>query len=222
MFRKLRQALEEALDRLEGSGGGVSDDDIVRVLRAMREELVDTKARIPELEGLIESLRRERERERGKVEECVRRASQAEEIGDTETLEVAVKFAERHKLRLEVVEQKIEATKADLAMHHADIARMTEELKRAMKRRDALEVQARRAGTIETLRGSGSDAVDEFERTVEKIDREAELSVAEEALDRDLDDRRSWTADPALERARREENAERMLRELKRRMGTET
>ena len=221
MFRKLRQALEEVLDRLEARGGGVSDDDIVRVLRAMREELVDTKARVPELEGLLESLRREGERERAKVEDCVRRASQAEEIGDTETLEVAVRFAEQHRLRLEVVEQKIEATEADLAMNHADVARMTEELKGAMKRRDALSVQARRAGTIETLRGSGSDAVDEFDRTVEKIDREAELSVAEEALDRDLDDRRAWTADPALERARREENAERMLRELKRRMGME-
>lgn len=220
MFKRLKRALDEALEKI-----GVTEDDVDRLLGAMREELIDTKAQVPELERHLAGLEKEREREREKVQDCVRRATQAEEIGDSETMEVAVRFAEQHRARLHVLEQKVEATRSELAMKRREVAEMTEQLKEAMSQRDALAAQARRARTIENTRGSGRDAVDEFDRMADRMSRGVETSDAEEELDRELsgrEDEPDWRdVERQFDRKEREANAEQLLEELKRRMGME-
>ncbi|TFG64129.1 MAG: hypothetical protein E4H28_05545, partial [Gemmatimonadales bacterium] len=92
MFKKLKSAIDSALSSLEGRSGR-QGEDIDRLLAGMREELIDAKATTPRLEAALEKLRSRHANERSKGEDCVRRAGQAEEIGDTETQRVAVEFA---------------------------------------------------------------------------------------------------------------------------------
>lgn len=222
MFRRLKRALDDALSRLEARAGPGTEEEVDRLIAAMREELIETKASIPGLEGQIRSLERQRDAEEKRAEECVRRAAQAEAIDDGETVEVAERFAREHLARVQVLEQKIEAAKSELVLRREEVARMTSQLKDARARRDALAIQARRARTMEKTRGAGTDALEEFERAAERISRPSEVEVAERELDRELGlGREATPADPEAERLYREARAEEMLRELKRRMGLE-
>lgn len=223
MFERLKRALDQALDRLEDRLD-LSDDDIDRLLRGMREELVDAKSRGPELEAQLAQHEARHAREITKIEECIRRADRAREIDDEETLEVALKFAERHKDQLHLLEAKIETTRAEIALNREEVDEMTAQLKDAMKRRDALGAQARRSKTIDTLRGgSGHEVVDQFDRMVDKFERGEDIDEAERELDLDLGGGSApRTPDPRHSREHRESEAERMLDELKRRMGMDS
>lgn len=222
MFRRVKRMLDEALDRLEAKIDSVSDDDVDRLIGAMREELVETKARIPELEELLTSQLRQADREREEAEACARRAEQAEEIGDAETVEVARRFETRHRQRMEVLVKKAEATRAELLQSRDEVEQMTSQLKEALARRDSLGIQSRRARSIEN-RASRADAADEFDRMAERVEGASDVDEARRELDRELDPslERSSPSDYARERERREMDAERMLRELKRRMGVD-
>ena len=50
MFNRLKKTLDDALRKLEDAFGAGPEDDIEDLLRAMRSELIHTKARIPEIE----------------------------------------------------------------------------------------------------------------------------------------------------------------------------
>ena len=220
MFRRVKRLLDQALDSLESKLEDVSDDDVDRLISAMRDELVETKTRIPELETLLESLLHQADREKERAEECVRRAEQAEKIGDTETIDVARRFEEKHRHRLEVLVMKAEATRAEILQHRDEVEEMTAQLKDAMTRRDAIGVQSRRAKAIET-RTAGFDAVDEFDRMADRVTRETDVDSARRELDDELDPlaSRPLRRDYRSDKAQREADAEEMLRELKRRMG---
>ena len=214
--------MDEALEKI-----GITEDDVDQILDAMRDELIDTKAQIPQLETHIEALERERVREREKIEDCIRRASQAEAIDDKETLEVAVRFAEQHRSRLDVVEQKLEAAQAELVLKRREAEEMTGQLKEAIKNRGALAAQARRAKTIESTRGvSGHKVLDEFDRLADRTERGFEVDDAEKELDREMAGEKpipDWNdADRRFDRSEREADAEAMLEELKRRMGMDS
>ncbi len=222
MFGRMKRMLDQAMDRLEAKFEGISDDDVDRLIGAMREELVETKLRIPELESLMTSQLRQADDEKEKAEVADRRARKAEEIGDAETVEVARRFEAQHRQRMEVLVMKAEATRAELLQHRDEVEQMTAQLKEAIARRDSLGIQARRAKAVEG-RASSYDAADAFDRMAERVEGAADLDDAtrevDEALDPLLDER--FKRDPTLDRAQREADAERMLRELKRRMGQE-
>lgn len=228
MFERLKRALDDALAKLEGSAG--AGEDVRRLLAAMREELVEAKARIPELESHLAALERERADEKRRAEDCVRRAAQAEAIDDRETVEVAERFARQHLGRVAVLERKVEAARSELAYQREEVARMTSQLKDALARKDALEIQARRARSIEDLRGAGLGAFEAFDEVAERVSRGSDVEAAERELDRELDPGREWrprsegSARPRsseLEGLDREARAEELLEELKRRMGKE-
>lgn len=218
MFKKLKRMVDDVLDHLESKIDGVSGDDVDQLMRAMREELVETKARIPELEALLRSQleRADSEKEAAKVAE--RRAVKAAEIDDGETVDVAKRFATQHRQRLEVLVLKAEGTRAEILQHKDEVVQMTEQLKDALSRRDSLEVQQRRAKAIEHS-ASRFDSVDAFDRMAERMEGASDLEDAKREVDLDLDP----LADPPLrdfatERATREARADNMLEELKRRM----
>lgn len=218
MFRKLKTMVDDVLDRLESKFEDVSDDDVDQLVRAMRDELVETKARIPELETLLKSQLAQADREKASAEVAERRARKAAEIGDDETVEVANRFAGQHRQRLEVLVIKAEGTRAEILQHRDEAVQMTEQLKEAMARRDALGVQQRRAKAIGNS-ASRFDSVDAFDRMAEKMENASDVDAAHRELETDLDPlSEAPTRDYASERAMREMNAESMLEELKRRM----
>lgn len=225
MFGRLRRTLEEALSKLEARGGSSVQEDVDRLLHAMREELIQAKAQIPEFEAHVEVLKSQRAAERERAKACVRRASQAEAIDDRETQEVAERFAKQHLSRAEVLDHKIEAARAELELRRTEVAEMTAQLKDAVVGQDALTIQARRARTIETTRGGGTSALEEFERLAERMSRPSELEAAERELDEELGMELGMESespdDPELTRLTREARAEELLEELKRRMDEE-
>jgi len=217
MFKKLKDAIESALGALEDRSGDTTREDVEKLLDGMREELIDTKARIPVLDDQVTKLRLAHERELKQADDCHRRAVQAQAIDDEETLEVALRFEAKHRVAVDVWVQKIEAAEAELAMQRQTVAEMTEDLKTARSRRGALEIQARRAGSTDRLRGGGRSSVDEFDRLADEIEREDDLGAASRDVESDLSGvpDSSGGERPGLSR---EELAELQLEELKRRM----
>jgi phage shock protein A len=219
MFRKLRQAIESALDSLEGKSGDVSKEDVERLLEGMRQELIENKSRIPVLEADLQKLRQAHAVEIRKAEDCHRRALQAQKIDDEETVEVALRFEAKHRVAIDVWLHKIEAAEAELAMQRQSVEEQTEQLKEARARKDVLGMRARRAEATGRMRGGGRSSVDEFDRLADAIERGDELDAAGRTVDEELRggaDPEGGFDQPAG--PSREELAELQLRELKRRM----
>ncbi len=221
MFKKLRQALDDALGSLEERfGSGTSSEDVERLLAAMREELVEAKASLPELERQIQGIDARRRAELKRAEDAVRRADQAQAIGDEETVEIAVRFAEQHKSRAEMLLQKREAAEAELHLKRVEIEEMTRQLKSARTQKDALVARARRAKTNQHLHGATGGATRAFDRFEESLSRDADLAAAREEVDRDI-----GGEDPELEAEfrdlgthRYEFEGDELLEKLKRKM----
>jgi len=186
MFRRIKRLLDQTLDHLESMIDDVTDDDVDRLIRAMRDELVQTKARIPELETLLASLIARADEQKAKAEACDRRAAQALEIGDAETQEVAERFAGQHRQRLEVLVMKAETTRQEILQHRDEAEQMTEQLKDAMARRDTIGIQQRRARAIEN-KTSRFDSVDAFDRMADRMEGAADVDDAARELDLELD-----------------------------------
>jgi len=220
MFNRLRKSLDEALRKLEDAFGAGPEDEIDDLLRAMRSELIETKARVPEIEKQIQLYRKRLMGELEKVEECERRASQAEAIGDEETVTVAQEFKAKHVSRAEVSQQRLAAAEADLALQKETVVEQMSQLKSATARKDAIAAQARRGRAIDNLRGGGESAVDDFDRLEERLMRDEDLGRASREVDEALgdysaaDDLMDEPLDPAS-------LADEQLRELKRRMEAE-
>ncbi|WP_420464257.1 hypothetical protein [Candidatus Palauibacter sp.] len=218
MFKKLRRMVDDVLDRMEAKRDGIEEDDIDRVIYAMREELVETRARITELEALFQSQVGQADQERNAARTAERRAAKAAEIGDAETVEVANRFAARHRQRLEVLVIKAEATQAEIRQRRDEAAQGAEQLKSAMARRDSLSVQQRRAKAIKHS-ASRFDSVDAFDRMAGKMQSRTDLDDATREVEETLDPApRAPRRDFAAERELREVQADAMLEELKRRM----
>lgn len=224
MFKKLKEAIDAALSALEGRTGDSTREDVEKLLDGMREELIDTKARIPVLESQVEKLRLAHDREVKKADDCHRRAVQAQKIDDDETVEVALRFEAKHRVAVEVWVQKIEAAEAELGMQRQTVSEMTEQLKEARSKREVLEIRTRRAGATRRMRGGGHSSVDEFDRLANAIERGDDLGAAERAVERELDptygadDFDRHLGDAVRPSMSREERAERQLEELKRQM----
>lgn len=223
MFRKLKDAIDGALSALENRSDDAENVD--ELLAGMRQELIEAKAALPRLENGIERLRRSQAEERRRAEDCVRRAGQAKDIGDTETLRLAVEYGERHRERARVYGEKIEAAEAELAMQRRTVSEMTEQLKSAMTHRDVLKVRSRRSRSTGALRGGGDSAASRFDRMAEDIEDEAARAEAARELDDELGSGGAARFDDLSRGGAGDLDAEALaelrLEELKRRMAEE-
>ncbi len=219
MFNKLKNAIDAALSSLESRSGGEAED-IDRLLDGMREELIEAKASTPRLEKGLEKLRHRHAEEQNRAADCVRRAGQAEEIGDAETMRVAVEYAERHHERMKVLTEQIEAAEAELALHLRNVKEMRAQLKSSVANKDALKVQSRRAQATETLRGGGDTAANRFDRMAADIEQDTDRTDAA----RDLEDELAYGGPgrgPSHRPIDPDDLADLQLDELKRRMAEE-
>ncbi|MDT8435423.1 MAG: hypothetical protein RRA92_01585 [Gemmatimonadota bacterium] len=218
MIRKLRDRIEAVLAALEGRSGADPGDEMNRLLAGMREELIEAKAALPELEGHIADLRRRREGELREAEACVRRAGQAERIGDDETAEVARRFEAKHRARADLCEEKIRTAESELALQRRSVAEMTGQLKEALASRQALAARFRQAGRTAGLRGGGRSPTDEFDRIVREIEDAGLAAAASAEVENTLGGSGGVDEGPGPDPLDPEALAELRLRELKRRM----
>jgi phage shock protein A len=216
MFEDLQRIFRESVAAFKGElNRHEPEDRVASLLSSMRREWAAGKAELSSLAEAAERVERELVRERDLLQQCQRRGKLAEGIGDAETVRVAADFAERHRERVRVLEQKASAVAAERELR----AREVEEMKRKYQEADAnrhLLVSDLRRADNQARRRSVADGVEEsfadFDRMREKIDDSRSYAEALEDLDAALGSRESSAAPPPPD-------VEDRLRELKRKLG---
>jgi phage shock protein A len=199
---------------LEEAGRREPEDQVAELLAAMRREMVQARADLPLYEKNVAAAAAELERERRALEDAVRRGGMAERIGDAETVRVARDFAERHRQRVAVLEEKLRAATAELTLRRAESDEMMKRYKEADANRFILLSELRRRGAHARLdaasrSGDPSDPLDRFSRMEERV---ATDSAYADALDDLASDTGSAPPPPRP-------TVDDQLAELKRRMG---
>ena len=158
-------------------------------LAQMKQTLVQARMGLDDLRGGIEQTRQRLAAEQRELETVRRRKGLAAGINDLETVQLAEKYEVLHAERTDVLTRKLAVQESELAMVEREVAEMTTALKSAMSGAGGSPLQAETA-ELDAMLDGGADVAQEID-----------------ALGR------------ASARSAREAEAERLLAELKRRMG---
>lgn len=163
----------------------------------MRDTLVQAKVGVQEMREALARSTQRLEQERRELETMRRRKGLAAGIGDLETVRLAERHESIHAERVQVLEQKMEAQRNELALAERDVEEMTKELRVAVS-------------------GASPHGVSPEARTMDALDEELSRGTGgDDANVREEID----SLGRARARADREVDAQRKLDELKRRMG---
>lgn len=185
MFETFRQTLRDLMDR------ATPPEERRAGLARMKQTLVTARMGLDDLRGGVALTRQRLEAERRELQTMRRRKGYAADINDAETLALAEKYEAHHAERVDVLQRKLDAQDAELAMVEREVGEMTTALKQAM-----LGVPG--APSVDDVAAAEADAVlDDASRMASELD----------AMGR------------ARARSEREADAEQRLAELKRRMG---
>ena len=204
MFEKLRQSLDDLLDR------ATKPEDRRAVLSQMKDALVHARVGLDELRGAVRETGRRLEAERRELETMTRRKGLAQGINDAETLALASRYERQHAERVTVLEAKLQAQEAELALVEREVEEMGAELKRAM------------SGVPGTAPGAAQVGGSADEDPMGGEDTRAPRDAADDPLADDEASRLETEINAAARagrRARLEQEADARLAELKRRMG---
>ena len=158
----------------------------------MREAVVEARVAVHETREAVARSEGELAQERQRLADAERRGRLAAEIQDHETTAVAQRFAARHRERVGVLENKVVALRAELALYERELGEMQEQLARAERDRPLTEAERTAERAWRDLQSAGGARPG--------VDPQAELLKSQ------------------LDRAAREAAADRQLRELKKKM----
>jgi phage shock protein A len=191
------------------------EDEVVGLLGAMRREMVDARASLPLYEEHQRAAEAELLREQRALEDAVRRGGLAQKINDAETVRVAAEFAERHRKRVAVLEEKVRAARAERELRAQEVQDMMRRYKEADGNRFVLLNEVRRARSQQRMSGMMGQELDDFDRAAEKM--ESEIAYGD-ALD-ELNGLDPTPPPPPPSQTSIHDDVEARLQELKRRMG---
>jgi hypothetical protein len=186
VFERLRDAINAAVEAAASSDAGVA-------VGKMREAVIQARA---SLEAMRQGVRETDQRlvhERQQLADAERRGRLAREIEDQETVDVAERFAAKHRERVEVLEGKLAAQQGELELAEREYGEMKGQLIAAERARPQ------------------TDAA----RSVEAAWRDLEAA----GMSRPETDVDGQHLRAQLDRSAREAAAEEQLQELKRKMG---
>jgi len=186
VFERLRDALRAALDAATPPG------DLRDLARQMREAVVEAKLAVGETRDALVRAESALTQERQRLSDAERRGRLASEIQDRETVDVAQRFAAKHRERVEVLERKRVALQAELALYERELGDMQGQLARAERDRPLTEAERSAERAWRDLQAAGGPRPG--------VDPEDALLKSQ------------------LDRAAREAAADRQLRELKKKM----
>jgi hypothetical protein len=168
VFDRLRAAVNAALE------AAMPPPDWRDLAGQMRRAAVEGRAALSKLRDALGPTERELVIERRHLDDARRRGGLAEGIGDAETAEVAGRFVARHAERVAVLEQKLAAQQAELALAERDVQQMVDQLKE-------LELKG---GMTPAGAGPAAAALglDEAQALGAEMDRAARETAAEERL----------------------------------------
>jgi len=161
VFERLRAAVNAALD------AATPPPDWRDLRNALHRAAVEGRATLLQLRDALAKSERELASERRQLEDARRRGTLAVEVGDAETVAVAERFTARHGERVTMLEQKLSAQQAELALTQRDVDEVVQRLR---------DLELRGAGNILGADQSGFAHAVGFdaylrlmERTVERI-----------------------------------------------------
>ncbi|RMH18655.1 MAG: hypothetical protein D6701_06025 [Gemmatimonadetes bacterium] len=183
MFENLRRAFREAVDNFkEELGRDDVPEAVNRLLAGMRDEVTDAQAQVRKLEEDLAKARALVEEEERQLATCRRRETLARDIGDEETVRIALEYAERHERRLEAFRHKVVAFEEELTVRRAEVQEMLQALKKAQSNRDILAAQAGRTDAREAV-SAADDLFAELDRMAEKMGSADDRTAAEREVD---------------------------------------
>jgi hypothetical protein len=158
----------------------------------MREAVVDAKVAVAEVQEAVVRTERELTLEGQRLADAERRGRLAGEIQDSETVDVAGRFAAKHRERLGVLERKLANQREELALAQRELDDMQTQLKAAERDRPAMQGQNSSEQAWQGVQGAGG--------------ARPGMDLQDELLKSDID------------RASRDAAATRQLEELKKKM----
>ncbi len=125
MFDELRDTLRTFTSRLD-------PDERRRMSHGMREALVHAKLAINDMRAAVAATEARLTAERAELETIRRRQGYAADIGDTETVAIAERFAVQHAERVAMLESKHMVQQQELTLAEREYDTMSGELRRVM------------------------------------------------------------------------------------------
>lgn len=156
---------------LEEASRREPEDEVAGLLASMRREMVQARADVPLYEKNVEAAAAEVERERRSLDDAVRRGGMAARIGDAETVRVAEEFANRHRMRVAVLEEKLRAARAELELRRSESTEMMKRYKEAEANRFILVSELRRRGVHSRLDSASSAPPPDVEDRLAELKR---------------------------------------------------
>jgi len=173
MFERLKDAINAALDAATGP------PDAREKVSRMRDAVIEARAALEAMRQGVAKSEQQLAAERRHLSDAERRGRMAAQIGDQETADVAQQFTVKHRERVRVLEDKLEAQRAELALAERELDEMKSQLKKAADSGGAesawREIEA--AGGVRP----DTDVKDELLRS--QLDRAAKEAEAEARLD---------------------------------------
>lgn len=156
MFDQLR-------DSMRSLSGRLAPEERRRVASTMREAMVLAKVALNDMRDGVRATERRLTEERASLETVRRRQGLAADIGDTETVQVAERFAAQHAERVAMLETKLMSQQQELTVHERELDDMSAQLKMAIAGVDPGAHGADQAARREVdavLDDTGSEAFD--------------------------------------------------------------
>lgn len=189
---------EHLWDSLRGLSARLAPEERQRVVSSMRDAMVHARMALEDLRKAIQETRLRLNKEQQELATVVRRRGLADGIGDTETVEIADRFAAQHEERIRVLEVKLMSQEQELTLGEREYEEMKSQLRMAMAgvagsvpssdartREIEAELDAMMGGAPGTGTGAaGDDSWTQQSRS--RADREADAEERLAALKRKL------------------------------------
>jgi hypothetical protein len=178
VFERLRAAMQAALDAAAADPRSVAGQ--------MRAAVIEARTALERMQESVQLTERQLAAERRQLEDAERRGRLARGIQDTETVAVAERFAEKHRERVTVLEQKAEAQRKEFELARREYDEMKGELLAFEKNRPETDAARRVEAAwrdIEAAGGTRPDGDADDAHLRRTIDRAAREAHAEAQLD---------------------------------------
>lgn len=151
--RSFPYMLDELRDALGAFSSRLNPDERRRATHGMRDALVHAKLALRDLAAAKAATEARLQAERTELETVRRRMGYAVEIGDTETVAIAERFAAQHAERVAMLETKLMAQEQELTVTERDYEAMSVELRRVMSGlpRRTLQLHRRRPPRVNSM-----------------------------------------------------------------------
>jgi len=151
----------------------------------MREAAIEARSGVDIMKRDLALAEQQLAAERAELDVVRRRGEQAAQINDQETVEIAQRFQAKHEEKVRVLEQKVEAQRAELALAEKELAEIMTQLK-AIKDSAPADTNSKIEGAWRAMQAAGGarpgDELEEHEILKSHVDRAAREATADQQL----------------------------------------